>query len=62
MLSAEEATKKVMKDLENDKFKRPKVPNPPPYYNGDEKENEKILENSSKFLKSNLAKSIMELK
>lgn len=61
MLSAEEATKKFMEDLENGKFKRPKIPNPPPYYEGDEADNKEVSENFDKFLNSDLFKEFMDL-
>lgn len=58
MMNAEEATKKFMEDLESGKLKRDKVPNPPPYYDGN---NEHILKDFEKILKSDLGKFIKNL-
>lgn len=62
MKDSNEAMKEFMKNFEEGKFIRETVPNPPPYYNGDEEDNEKVLEEIDKFFNSDLGKELLNLK
>ncbi len=59
MKDSNEAMKGFMKKLEEGNFVKETVPNPPPYYDGN---NESILKNYENCLNSNLSKELLNLK
>lgn len=60
-IDSKQAMDKFMNDLEQGKFKRERVPNPPPYFEGTKEEIENEEKTFSEFLESDLFESLKNL-